>query len=98
MSKEYKSKIKSQVKPFEGSADLSERQELVDTMQTYLEAHREHAAKRKESALEKVETLEEEISTIEKRKRKRRNYGTHSGIAILGDSEEDNEETESADA
>lgn len=94
MSKQYKSKIKSRVKPFDGAADLSERKELIDTMQNYLEAHREHATKRKDAALEKVETLEEEISTIEKRLRKRRNYGTHSGIAILSEKSEDSETNE----
>lgn len=82
MTKQYKSVIKGRVKPFDGTADLSEREELVSTMQSYLEAHRQHAAKRKDAALEKAESLEEELDVIEQRKRKRRNYGTHSGIVI----------------
>lgn len=54
----------------------------VDAMHNYLTLVKKHAETKAEMAQEKLEEHEEDMDALKKKRRKRRNYGTRTGIVL----------------
>lgn len=57
----------------------------VDAMHNYLTLLRKHAEIKAEKAQEMLSEHEEDLDALKKKRRKRRNYGTRTGIIMEGD-------------
>ncbi len=72
------SALKNQIKPVANENwDNS-----VDAMHNYLTLLKQHAEAKTELAKEKLEEHEEDMDMLKKKRRKRRNYGTRTGIVL----------------
>ncbi|MGB7340058.1 MAG: hypothetical protein WBC91_14275 [Phototrophicaceae bacterium] len=62
--------------------DNSNWGESVNAMHDYLAVLKEHAGRKAEAAEEKVAEREEDLEAMKLKRRKRRNYGTRTGIVL----------------
>ncbi|MEM9951702.1 MAG: hypothetical protein AAFV93_03290 [Chloroflexota bacterium] len=70
--------LSNHIKPI-GDSQLDES---VDAMQNYLTLLKKHAESNAELAEEKLAEHEEDLDALKKKRRKRRNYGTRTGIVL----------------
>ena len=70
--------LQNHIKPIENSQWDSS----IDAMQNYLTLVKHHAEKKSEIAQEKLEAHEEDLELLKQKRRKRRNYGTRTGIVM----------------
>ncbi|MEL6310027.1 MAG: hypothetical protein AAFV98_19185 [Chloroflexota bacterium] len=73
--------LASQLQPLEDSKWESSK----DAMHNYLTLLRKHAEMKAEKAQEMLAEHEEDLDELKKSRRKRRNYGTRTGIIMEGD-------------
>lgn len=70
--------LKNRIQPL----DKSQWDDSVDAMHNYLTLLKKHSEVKAEAAQEKLEEHEEDLEALKKRRRKRRNYGTRTGIIM----------------
>ncbi|MGJ3240358.1 MAG: hypothetical protein ACFE0Q_16745 [Anaerolineae bacterium] len=62
--------------------DTSQWDESRDAMQNYLSLLKQHAEQKSEKAEEQLAVHEEDLEQLKLKRRKRRNYGTRTGIVL----------------